>query len=446
MYNDNITSITLPDSVTIISGYAFDACENLKSIYIPNSVSEIGYSAFSHCNNLESITIPGSVKIINSLTFEGCRNLTNVIIQDGVEEIGYCAFNSCSSLTSITLPNSVNKIGIYAFLDCVNLKSATIAGDTQIGAFMDCVNLTDVKILNGAKSIGDLTFQGCEKLTNIDIADSVTDIGFCTFWDCLSLTNIQLPPNLVNLKSIFQGCGNLEKIVIPKGVKVIESSIFYYSSKITIFGTTGSVAESYAKLENIPFVAIANCIVVYDYDSGEPIPGAEVIISDVNYTTDSEGSVEVDPGKLETLIIKEEGYKNFSTTEFTIDTLELYPIGIIPTDVFDSNAYIEKVILQGTGKHVAFSSNIMNEEVSYLSNTTEKCNLTIGAYLGDKVVSKYIITNNGSIILENTTGKFLNVNMSMFKPGTQTFSYIEFTDGTRCKKVELFVRNHEFIR
>jgi len=45
-YNPNITSITIPTSVTSIANYAFEGCYRLTSITIPTSVTNIGSSAF----------------------------------------------------------------------------------------------------------------------------------------------------------------------------------------------------------------------------------------------------------------------------------------------------------------------------------------------------------------------------------------------------------------
>ena len=143
----NLTSITIPDSVTSIGGYAFCGCENLKSITIPDSVTWIGERAFSGCKNLTSITIPDSVTSIGGDAFRGCSSLTSITIPDGVTSIGDYAFPGCKNLTSITIPDSVTSIGNYAFCNCNNLKSITIPdGVTSIGkfAFYGCKNLKSV--------------------------------------------------------------------------------------------------------------------------------------------------------------------------------------------------------------------------------------------------------------------------------------------------------------
>ncbi|MBQ2239705.1 MAG: leucine-rich repeat domain-containing protein, partial [Alistipes sp.] len=62
----------------------------------------IGDLAFEGCSSLTSITIPESVTIIGHGAFYGCSSLTSITIGNGVTSIGEWAFEDCSSLTSIT--------------------------------------------------------------------------------------------------------------------------------------------------------------------------------------------------------------------------------------------------------------------------------------------------------------------------------------------------------
>ena len=55
--------------MTSIGDEAFRECKNLTSITIPNSVTSIGKSAFYNCANLTSITIPNSVTSIGDEAF-----------------------------------------------------------------------------------------------------------------------------------------------------------------------------------------------------------------------------------------------------------------------------------------------------------------------------------------------------------------------------------------
>jgi len=125
--NRNITSVTIPNSVTSIVNNAFSGCHNLASITIPNGVTSIGQNAFNGCLNLSGITIPASVTRIENGAFGSCRSLTNVTIPNSVTSIESFAFQMCSSLTSITIPSSVINIGGYAF-QMTSLTNVTFQG------------------------------------------------------------------------------------------------------------------------------------------------------------------------------------------------------------------------------------------------------------------------------------------------------------------------------
>ena len=76
-------SLTIPRGTQKL--HAFEYCENLTSVTIPNSVTEIGESAFRGCENLTSITIPNSVTYIGGYAFSGCESLKEVSIPAGCE-------------------------------------------------------------------------------------------------------------------------------------------------------------------------------------------------------------------------------------------------------------------------------------------------------------------------------------------------------------------------
>lgn len=56
----DITSITIPDSVTSIGTYAFYNCSSLQSIDIPDSITAVGMFSFYNCTSLTSVHIPAS--------------------------------------------------------------------------------------------------------------------------------------------------------------------------------------------------------------------------------------------------------------------------------------------------------------------------------------------------------------------------------------------------
>ena len=178
----DITSLTIPNSVTAIGENTFAACD-LSSLTIPNSVTYLGFGSFKFNQNMTSVTIPNSVTLLGGWAFEACFSLTSVTIPNSVTEIYDNTFESCVSLTSVTIPNSVTSIGMYAFA-WTGLTSVTIPNSvTSIGesAFTGCSSLTSFTIPYGVTSIGDYAFSVCGSWSYLSIPSSVTSIGTQAF-------------------------------------------------------------------------------------------------------------------------------------------------------------------------------------------------------------------------------------------------------------------------
>ena len=226
----NLTSVTIPDSVTSIGPEAFAKCESLTSIKLPDSITSIGDKVFLGCTALTSVTIPKSVTSICTGVFVACESLTSIKIPDSVTSIGDTAFIGCTALTSVTLGNSVTSIGMGAFGKCESLTSIKLPDSvTSIGdsAFGECTALTSVTLGNSVTSISMRTFEKCESLTSIKIPDSVTSIGYSAFGECTALTSVTLGNSVTSIETgAFGNCEKLTSITIPSSVTNIKASAF----------------------------------------------------------------------------------------------------------------------------------------------------------------------------------------------------------------------------
>ena len=114
----NITTVVIPDTVTIISNSAFSNCSSLTTVIIPNSVTEIRDMAFQNCSSLSSIEIPNSVTSIGFGVFCGCSALNSVILP---ENIDYAALDSPQWFEYFDHIPTINGMDPYAWMDSVGV-------------------------------------------------------------------------------------------------------------------------------------------------------------------------------------------------------------------------------------------------------------------------------------------------------------------------------------
>ena len=251
------TEIILEDGTLGIASRFVLNCKNLTSITIPGSVTTIGESAFSGCTGLTSITIPSSVTTIGEDALYGCSGLTSVNVEQG--NTTYDSRNNCNAIIETatntliegfkitTIPNSVTSIGDMAFYCCKGMTSITIPSSvTRIGewSFYKCTDLTSVTIPNSVTSIGDNAFNECSGLTTFTIPNSITRIGDYTFYRCRGLTSITIPNSVTRIGTYaFCDCDNLTSVTVDKENPLsIGYSTFTNRTNATLYVPAGSKA------------------------------------------------------------------------------------------------------------------------------------------------------------------------------------------------------------
>lgn len=187
-YCSSLTSITIPNSVTIIKHHAFESCWGLNSIIIPNSVTRIGEGAFGSCTNLTSIVIPNSVTTIDNWAF------------------------SSSGLTSITIPNSVTSIGSNVF---ENTAISTPIYNDHLFIYLPSSYSGEVIIPDGITTILPSVFSEHIYVTNVVLPSSLHKIGEYAFYNCRNISSITIPDNVDTIEYYaFKGCVDLTDVYV----------------------------------------------------------------------------------------------------------------------------------------------------------------------------------------------------------------------------------------
>jgi uncharacterized repeat protein (TIGR02543 family) len=232
-----ITSVPF-NNVTSYGSFAFAGCSSMSSAYIC-SCSSIPKSMFYNCNNLSSVTVKDGtvVSSIGDFAFAGCVSLTSVPFSDSVETIGSYAFSNCN-FTEVDL-KAIKTLGEYAFTTCMQMEKLTLPSSlTNMGngAFSNCYSLTSIS-MNGVTTISGSAFSGCKALSSITLPDSLTTINDGAFMGCTAITRVTIPKSVTSIgNNVFANCTALSYVDVEAGNAnyISESGVVYNIAKTKI--------------------------------------------------------------------------------------------------------------------------------------------------------------------------------------------------------------------
>lgn len=273
-YSQELTSVTIPNSVTKISFGAFGMCTGLTSVTLSQSLTTIEYTAFGECRSLESIKLPEGVTSIGNWAFDGCNHLRDVILPGSLTEIGELVFRGCVLLKSIeydaVTPLTTSDIFVEetyseATLKMPNATLASVQAAEPWNKFLHIV-AKDGSIGTSLAAGDDFQYEGvwytvidpdaktcktregrvnengqlqagnaCDHDLVIPsvVSDgkdnyTVIEIGSYGFYECSGLKSIAFSESLTSIgDGAFQECIDLTSIRLPEGLTSIGSAAFF---------------------------------------------------------------------------------------------------------------------------------------------------------------------------------------------------------------------------
>ena len=120
-YRGTEERVTIPDTVEVVGGSAFENNQKVQFVVIPKSVKRLDAYVFWGCNNLEEVVLGKGLTAVDEYSFAGCTGLKQITIPENIQSIDAQAFAGCVNLTDIYIPATVTGIAEDAFLNCDNV-------------------------------------------------------------------------------------------------------------------------------------------------------------------------------------------------------------------------------------------------------------------------------------------------------------------------------------
>lgn len=160
----NLSSVTLPSTLSVIEDGAFQGCISLQTINTPQPLSTIGKNAFDGCVSLEYFDLEASLSTLGTGCFRNCTKLSGIKFPSSFSEIPNEAFYGCTSLENIALPATIMQIGDRAFAYCKGVSRIIMDRSVQNigdGAFYNCLSVESITCLTATPpTCYNSTFEG----------------------------------------------------------------------------------------------------------------------------------------------------------------------------------------------------------------------------------------------------------------------------------------------
>lgn len=162
-------------------------------------------------------------------------DIAQVTLNDAAHNMSDSCFANTKFLEKIKMPDGLKRAATYTFSGS-GVREITLPDNFETAT-------------NGM-------FYNCYSLADIDLGKSIKNIAGNMFFRCYSLKSIEIPASVdtIDNKNAFTDCTNLHDVYIYNPEMTIPSGTF--ANTVTLYGKTGSTAQTYATNNGNNFVAI----------------------------------------------------------------------------------------------------------------------------------------------------------------------------------------------
>ncbi len=227
-----LRSVSIPDSVTSITGSAFFNCSALERVHIPDSVVRLYGHAFARTSSLKEVTVDPDNQAYSSIDgnvytkdgqtlvlYAGGNPQSVFEIPSGVTTIEHNAIFCCDYLETIVIPDTLTEIDYSSIVYCNALRGVQVNEANPLYQSIDG-NLYS----KDGKTF--LRFYHGYPNASLEIPEGVTAIAELAAYDSENLISVVLPDSLTSIGADAFLQTSLLRITIPKGVTFIGEGAF----------------------------------------------------------------------------------------------------------------------------------------------------------------------------------------------------------------------------
>lgn len=258
-----LEKVSINEGVTSIGNCAFRWCSGLKHLRLPSTLTSMGDYAFQKCESLEEMhchlaspidlgehanitfaNAPATAKVYvagNPADFRNAAGWNILPIQDDIlvtsDGFNYlCHTDHTATLTWDIYSRYGNYVKQYGAKQIPS--SVTVGGNEYMvkriakKALMYASNITELTISDEVTTIDSAAFMNCG-MTTLNLPAHIKTISENMCNGMTNLTEIKIPDEVDTIKySAFSSCRALSKLILPAGLKYIESYAFIHCSEL----------------------------------------------------------------------------------------------------------------------------------------------------------------------------------------------------------------------